>query len=337
MLGNGFTKKSVGTLTLGEKLKKIRGERRISLMEVSRHTRIPVKYLELLDEGAYDRLPADVYVKGFLRSYADFMGMNEKVLIKLYEKERGIQTNLDKDKVNKNEIWEKIKPIKISSFVITPRFLAIGTAILILAGGIFYLYREVGSFSTAPRLVIISPENEMEASGNSAVVEGVTDADAQVFINGQPILVNDEGNFRENVTLQAGENVIAIEAKNRFGKETKNTLTVKSKAVSETAAAENNPNPEIKSGNETSSDKVNVEIRVDPGPVWLSVESDGNLVFSGTMLSGAVQTFQAAEKITIDSGKGNATFVKLNGRDLGPLSQNPEAVRGAVFTPDTKK
>jgi len=34
MIRNGFTKKSIGTLTLGEKLRKLRSEKRIALSEV---------------------------------------------------------------------------------------------------------------------------------------------------------------------------------------------------------------------------------------------------------------------------------------------------------------
>jgi len=98
MINSGFTKKRVGTLTLGEKLRKLRSDRRMSLNEVSRVTKIQIVYLERLEEGMYDKLPADVYVKGFLRSYAEFLGVDEEILVKLYEKEKGIKKNLEKRK-----------------------------------------------------------------------------------------------------------------------------------------------------------------------------------------------------------------------------------------------
>ena len=81
---------------------------------------------------------------------------------------------------------------------------------------------------------------------------------------------------------------------------------------------------------------VELEVRVDPGPVRLSVEADGNLVFSGTMLTGAVQSFRADEKISINSGKDNATFIKFNGKEMGALGQSGGPVRGVIFTPDTR-
>lgn len=331
-----FTKKSVGTLTLGEKLKKLRSERRMSLGEASRQTMIQVKYLERLEEGAYDKLPADVYVRGFLRSYAEFLGVGEKILLRMYDKEIGIRKNLDSRKAPK---IEKRENISVSSFVFTPRMLAAGVAFLLVFGSFFYLYKEIGSFASTPRLVIISPDKNYVTDGNSITVEGVTDRDAKLFLNGQPILVNDDGKFREGVTVQSGTNVINIRAVNKFDKEAAETLNVQSNFQDKTNT-ENSSSPDGQGGDaiQNISDRkgLSMEVKVDPGPIWVSVEVDGNLVFSGTMLTGATQSFTADGKIVINSGKGNATFVKFNGKDIGALSNEAKAVRGVTFTSDTK-
>lgn len=335
---NGFTKKSVGTLTLGEKLKKLRSDKRISLGEVSRFTRIKPEYLEALEEGDYDALPVDVYVKGFLRSYADFLGVDEKILIKLYNKEKGIKKNLEKGKKPEGE---KRRPINISSFVFTPQKIAIAAAVVLVLAGLFFLYREVDSFASAPSLVIISPDGGSEVSGNSVYIKGVTEKDALLFINGQPILVGDDGSFGESVTLQSGLNSISVKAVNKFKKETVKNVVIKSDY-----AEPDQSNPPNASNAKTDQNQASdvagetqgltVKLHVDPGPVWLSVETDGSLAFSGTMLSGTTQIFKATDKIMISSGKGNATFITLNGKDLGVLSQDPGAVRNVTITKDTQ-
>lgn len=318
-------------MTLGEKIKKLRGDRRLSLTEASRITKIQVKYLEYLEEGCYENLPADVYVKGFLRSYAEFLGVEEQIFIRLYEKEKGIKNNLEKSK-HTQEI--KKTPVNISSFVFTPQKIVVSLAILLILGGVFYLYNEVGSFASSPRLVILNPQSGSEIPGNSTFIEGVTDKDSEVFINGQPILVNDEGKFRENVTLQPGVNAINVKSVNKLEKESAETVTVSSNYKPE---EEDSPSQEADQNREISDQQeLQVELRVDPGPVWLSVEADDNLVFSGTMLTGAVQSFKAHDKIVVNSGRANATFVKLNGKDIGSLSQDAGAVRGVTFTKDTK-
>ena len=59
----------------GAYLRASRQERSIHLTEVARQTRIPVRSLEHLEAGNFDKLPADIFVRGFIRSYADCVGL----------------------------------------------------------------------------------------------------------------------------------------------------------------------------------------------------------------------------------------------------------------------
>ena len=333
-------------MTLGEKLKKLRSDKRMSLGEASRATKIQAGYLERLEEGSYDKLPADVYVKGFLRSYAEFLGVDEDILIKLYEKEKGIKRNLEKQK-NTGSPKLKMETINISSFVFTPKKLAIAFAFLFVVSAFVYLYREIGAFASTPRLVVLSPQTNAEVDGNSISVEGLTDKDAKLFINDQPILVNDDGKFKEMLTMQSGVNIINVKSVNKFDKVATETVKVQSKIQPQVAGDSTENNTDGNSpgnGNQQNSgspdpgnkDQLQMEMRVDPGPVWISVEADDNLVFSGTMLSGSTQSFTAHDKIVVNSGKANATFLKFNGKDIGALSGDPGSVHGATFDKNTK-
>lgn len=60
----------------GEFLRCARERHEVELHEVARQTRIPMRSLESLEAGAFDRLPADIFVRGFLRSYADCVGLD---------------------------------------------------------------------------------------------------------------------------------------------------------------------------------------------------------------------------------------------------------------------
>ena len=331
---NGFVKKSIGTLTLGEKMRRLREERRLSLKEVSRVTRIQVKYLEALEGGFYNALPAEVYVKGFLRSYADFLGVNENIFIKLYNKEIEIQKNLEKSKGHK-DTWKKEKKeiINISSFVFTPRVIIIGVAVLIVLGIVGYLYKEIEAFSSEARLVILSPQNNAATEENSITVEGVTDRDAIIYINGKSVIVDDNGKFKEDLTIQPGPNTINVKAVNKFNKESDESIVVQSNKQEENVDT-NTDVPVSEIDQNSNQKKIAIEIGVDPGPVWVSVEADGNLVFSGTILSGATQTFQAENKILVSSANGKATKIKLNGKDLGTLGPDAKPVKGVTYMPD---
>ena len=335
MIRNSFTKKKIGTLTLGERLKKFRAQKCLPVSEVSRLTKIQPKYIEYLEEGEYDKLPADVYVRGFLRSYADFLGLDEAALIKLYEKEKGIKKNLEDGQGRKN-LQEKSQSINISAFVFSPKKILFTVFILAIFFGAVFLYREIGSFTDAPRLVVLGPQENSETSDNLTTVFGMTDVDAKIFINDQPVIVNDEGKFQQNITLQPGINTINIRSVNRFEKDVTKQITVKSNVEESVEESGDLESEDASEGNPPKDGEMRMELRVDPGPVWISAEADGSPVFSGTMLSGTVQSFQAKEKIVISSGKANATFIKFNGKDIGTLGQDPGALRGVVFDKNTK-
>src|SRR3954452_20562881 len=66
------------TLTLGEKLRQAREERGFTVSEVSEQTRISSLYLESIENDDYSILPGGIFNKGFVKSYAKFVGINEQ-------------------------------------------------------------------------------------------------------------------------------------------------------------------------------------------------------------------------------------------------------------------
>ncbi len=73
------------SLSFGHYLKSIRLEKGISLEEISSKTKIRVGNLLLIEKEDFDRLPAEVYVKGFLRAYAKTVGADEEEAVRRYE------------------------------------------------------------------------------------------------------------------------------------------------------------------------------------------------------------------------------------------------------------
>lgn len=72
-------------LSFGRYLQAIRLEKKISLEQVSQQTRIGLGNLLLIEQEDLDQLPAVVYVKGFLRSYAKTVGADGDEVIRRYE------------------------------------------------------------------------------------------------------------------------------------------------------------------------------------------------------------------------------------------------------------
>jgi transcriptional regulator with XRE-family HTH domain len=73
---------------LGEFLRRERELRHISLDDVAERTKISRRYLEAIEEGQYDRLPGETFVRSFIRSYAQSVGLDPADTLLMYSQSR---------------------------------------------------------------------------------------------------------------------------------------------------------------------------------------------------------------------------------------------------------
>ncbi len=79
--------------TLGEILREGRYRRDLSLEQVEADTKVRKKYLLALEEEDYSSLPAPVYARGYVRTYAEYLGIDPHFADKLFQPpERSVQT-----------------------------------------------------------------------------------------------------------------------------------------------------------------------------------------------------------------------------------------------------
>jgi cytoskeleton protein RodZ len=71
--------------TLGETLRQARLDKSVSLAEAAHDTRIRRSYLEALEAEDNAALPPAVYTRGFLRTYAEYLGLNPQAMVDLYQ------------------------------------------------------------------------------------------------------------------------------------------------------------------------------------------------------------------------------------------------------------
>lgn len=69
---------------IGRQLRAKRDELGLTLEQIQAETKIRRRYLEALETGNEDLIPGEVYVKGFLRFYANFLGLDGQALVKEY-------------------------------------------------------------------------------------------------------------------------------------------------------------------------------------------------------------------------------------------------------------
>ncbi|MCF8721943.1 helix-turn-helix domain-containing protein [Nitrospina gracilis] len=75
--------------SFGHYLKHQRELRGISLDDIANATRIPARHLEALEEDRFDDLPAEVFIKGYIRSYGEALGVDANELLTAYEERIG--------------------------------------------------------------------------------------------------------------------------------------------------------------------------------------------------------------------------------------------------------
>lgn len=315
---------------LGKLLQETRSGRRFDLGRIEDNLKIRARYISALEAGEYDKLPDDVFIRGFLRNYSRFLGLDPKKTLGMYMQECNISQNIDKSK-------QTLKPsVKRKRVIVTPRRLFFLTGIILSIGLIGYILYQLSIVAAAPNLRITSPADNTEVVGSSTNLIGKTDGGADVFINGTKIATSPEGDFNETVALQDGVNEIAITAKNKLGKESSVKRTIRAKvaaAVSQSPAAPSDQPPAFKG--------VEVVVKISKDSSGVTVVSDGQQVFNGTMLPGSTQTFKANDKLQVSvTNSGSVQLIVSNervlGKDLGVIGSPGNPKRDMVFAKDSQ-
>lgn len=73
---------------LGDTLREAREKQGLTYKDIEKGTSIRALYIEYIEKGEYDELPGDVYTKGFIRSYANFLKLDANALVQAFTAER---------------------------------------------------------------------------------------------------------------------------------------------------------------------------------------------------------------------------------------------------------
>jgi cytoskeletal protein RodZ len=74
---------------IGNSLREARFRQQLEFGELEQATKIRARYLRALEEESFDTLPAQTYVKGFLRTYADYLGLDGQLYVDEYNSRFG--------------------------------------------------------------------------------------------------------------------------------------------------------------------------------------------------------------------------------------------------------
>jgi len=209
-----FRVKKIGLEGSFDYLKKLREKKEKTLEEISRELKIPFNFLEFFEKREWSKLPPDVYAKKYLLAYLNFLGEEATglrgQLLDEWGKARNAPNSQPPDKLRVTQIKNE------NSITISQLFGKIGIFIFVFI--IFgYLSWQFYIFFRSPTLVIWSPPDDLIIHTPLIAVEGQTEKETPLFINGVEIPITSDGTFKEEVGLQKGVNIIKIEAEKKYG------------------------------------------------------------------------------------------------------------------------
>lgn len=309
---------SVGTL-----LKRRRQALKLTLAQVEVATKIRGKYLTALESGNYQSLPNDIYSRGFVQHYADYLGLKGNDLAARYVAERG---GLDAVATKRSSLEQPKR------LVVTGRVATVGTIFLTIVGVVLYLLWQFTALAAAPQINLSSPAVDQTVTGSVVSVAGRVSGGADVTINSSAIITGNNGSFNERVALQDGVNVLRIVATTKLGKSSVVSRNVLAKVPKLDSTAATVP--------PATFDGVAVAVAVRDQSTAIVVVVDGKEAWRGTVVAGWSQLFKGTSEIKITTGNAGATHVTVTNKTvaskaLGALGRRGEIRRDQSFAKDT--
>lgn len=294
-------------------LKNERKRQNLTIGQVADQTKIPIKKLEALESGRYEEFDSEVYLKGFLRNYANFLKLEIDKVMAVYRRERGI----NEEQIISASDHGGEKP----SFVLTPAKVTIflvSFAIIVL---ITFVGIQINRIVRPPTLTLTLPvaveapsETNFETDLPVITFAGSIEAGSVLTINGNNVNTNNLQEFRlEDYALEPGPNKIIFEAENQFLK--KNTITL-------TVVRTSQEDVEIQNVEETEEEQVqefitsfDVVIQLNDEPAWIIVTVDGEQVLATVAQPGDVYEYAPSDFVTINTPRPQVVTITINGEE----------------------
>lgn len=182
----------------------------ISLATLATKTRISEKYLLAIENNHFDELPpARAHRLAYMRSHALFLKLDPKKIVRQFVQENGLKNITTKVAIS------NFKSIFNLSWGI--RYLAVGAFTLFFIG---YLGLQIRRIITPPVLNIYSPIEGSLSANSETSIEGQTEKECHLTINGQDIHVDESGRFSTSISLGTGVNTINFSSTKKHGKTT---------------------------------------------------------------------------------------------------------------------
>jgi cytoskeleton protein RodZ len=278
----------------GDRLRRERELRGITLQEISESTKISKKSLEALEKEEFEALPGGVFNRGFVRSYAKYVGLNPDEAIADYLTAAQERSEQQEDRFPL-EVPENRE--KKGSPALNPRgsFWSITLAVLGLIAVLIYWTIRTRHATAHPQAVKPSALVQPQSSGPG--VPGASGVSAPQIVN--PAAVSADS---PNGTGAAGRSLGA--ASDRASSELKDASRLPQTPAGKAPAARSH------------SYTVAVTARSDS---WVSIVADGKTIMEGVLDANQNRSVKFEKEMVLKTGNAGGLDVRYNGKPLGAL------------------
>jgi helix-turn-helix protein len=146
---------------IGATLREARARQRVDIAEIEVDTKIRAKYLRALENEEWDLLPGTTYVKSFLRTYAEALGLDGRLLVEEYKLRHERLSDVELQPISPRST-QPARSRRSSRGA--PRWLVISVVLAGLIVGLYFL----GSREDEPRSVAQPEEPPTRTTGSES-------------------------------------------------------------------------------------------------------------------------------------------------------------------------
>jgi cytoskeletal protein RodZ len=208
---------------VGDLLKETRLMKGLKLDEVSEALKINKSYLKALEDSKWEVFPAEVYIKGFLKNYSNYLGISEEKAVSIYRRERYV----DQEVKVLDHGQKEIREMNFRSFQLTRTSVAIIISVIGLIGVLIFSAYQIFIVQQKPVLELSEPvvtkantgeEIKYDTDDDTVTINGTMGVGDTLFVNGEQIFTFGLPEFEvPEIDLKEGENKILIQSMNQFG------------------------------------------------------------------------------------------------------------------------
>ncbi len=181
----------------------------LSIERLSQLSGVSERFLNLLIEGKYEKLPSRPYAHGYLVKISEVLNIDgEKLWQEFLKNEESIKRSGKNDQLPQNRF-------AVSKF--NKKTIIVFAVILLM---IVYALVKVPSFLSKPQLILQNlKENEIIVQNPSYAIRGKINPSDKLTLNNEQIYPNKEGGFEKSIELQPGFNTLTFKIKRFLGNE----------------------------------------------------------------------------------------------------------------------